>query len=140
MQQLLKQKEQQETGEQKQQDNKNENEIQIQEQLQLNREQKQTVDKDKLIWKPIQEQQPTQDKMSQISSNTKSDNLNLSFGTPDSSQTDSEGVSPQIRNKHKYTQARDILPKFSISIEDEQNRLVTLNLANILIILTVKGK
>lgn len=47
--------------------------------------------------------------------------LNKSFTTPDSSQTDSDDVSPQIQRKRRTTHshARDILPRFSISIEDE---------------------
>lgn len=52
------------------------------------------------------------------SSNTKTDMLNIS--TPESSQTDSDDVSPQIQRKRKNTQ-RDMLPRFSISIEDEQS-------------------
>lgn len=51
-------------------------------------------------------------------SNTKTDMLNIS--TPESSQTDSDDVSPQIQRKRKNTQ-RDMLPRFSISIEDEQS-------------------
>lgn len=49
----------------------------------------------------------------------KSDTLNIS--TPDSSQTDSDDVSPQIQRKRKNTHQRDILPRFSVSIEDEQS-------------------
>lgn len=63
-----------------------------------------------------------QSKSSEMSFEGKGFNTSLSFNTPDSSQTDSEGISPQVRNKHKYT--RDFLPKFSISIEDDQNRFV----------------
>lgn len=40
------------------------------------------------------------------------------FSTPESSQTDSDDVSPQIQRKRK-TAHRDILPRFSISVEDE---------------------
>lgn len=47
----------------------------------------------------------------------KADTLNVS--TPDSSQTDSDDVSPQIQRKRKNTHQRDMLPRFSISIEDE---------------------
>lgn len=39
--------------------------------------------------------------------------------TPESSQTDSDDFSPQIARKRKGVCARDILPRFSISIEDE---------------------
>ncbi|XP_055858037.1 microtubule-associated serine/threonine-protein kinase 3 isoform X2 [Episyrphus balteatus] len=39
--------------------------------------------------------------------------------TPESSQTDSDDLSPQIYRKRKTINARDILPRFSISIEDE---------------------
>ncbi|KAG4079765.1 hypothetical protein HA402_014896 [Bradysia odoriphaga] len=40
------------------------------------------------------------------------------ISTPESSQTDSDDVSPQIQRKRK-TGHRDILPRFSISVEDE---------------------
>lgn len=42
------------------------------------------------------------------------------LSTPESSQTDSDDVSPQIQRKRK-SHAREILPRFSISIEDEQS-------------------
>lgn len=38
--------------------------------------------------------------------------------TPDSSQTESDDVSPQIQRKRRL-QNRDSVPKFSISVEDE---------------------
>lgn len=47
----------------------------------------------------------------------KSDALNIS--TPDSSQTDSDDLSPQIQRKRRNTHQRDMLPRFSISIEDD---------------------
>ncbi|XP_050313246.1 microtubule-associated serine/threonine-protein kinase 3 [Anthonomus grandis grandis] len=43
--------------------------------------------------------------------------------TPESSQTDSDDVSPQIPRRRRAGHGRDILPKFSISVEDEQNFL-----------------
>lgn len=43
------------------------------------------------------------------------------FSTPESSQTDSDDVSPQIQRKRKTLHARDILPRFSISIDDEHS-------------------
>lgn len=43
------------------------------------------------------------------------------FSTPDSSQTDSDDVSPQIQRKRKSAHQRDILPRFSISIEDDHS-------------------
>ncbi|XP_022226103.2 microtubule-associated serine/threonine-protein kinase 1 [Drosophila obscura] len=43
----------------------------------------------------------------------------FSRSTPESSQTDSDDFSPQINRKRKGVCARDILPRFSISIEDE---------------------
>lgn len=46
------------------------------------------------------------------------------LSTPESSQTDSDDVSPQIQRKRKTTHARDILPRFSISIDDEHSRFV----------------
>lgn len=56
-------------------------------------------------------------KLKIIAKASKSDTLNIS--TPDSSQTDSDDVSPQIQRKRKNTHQRDMLPRFSISIEDE---------------------
>lgn len=56
-------------------------------------------------------------KLKVVAKTSKSDTLNIS--TPDSSQTDSDDVSPQIQRKRKNTHQRDILPRFSISIEDE---------------------
>ncbi|KAL3290148.1 hypothetical protein HHI36_023512 [Cryptolaemus montrouzieri] len=44
--------------------------------------------------------------------------LSRALSTPDSSQTDSDDVSPQIQRKRKTTHTRDVLPKFSISMED----------------------
>ncbi|XP_034659666.1 microtubule-associated serine/threonine-protein kinase 3 isoform X1 [Drosophila subobscura] len=43
----------------------------------------------------------------------------FSRSTPESSQTDSDDFTPQINRKRKGVCARDILPRFSISIEDE---------------------
>ncbi|XP_076261972.1 microtubule-associated serine/threonine (MAST) protein kinase dop isoform X5 [Rhynchophorus ferrugineus] len=43
--------------------------------------------------------------------------------TPESSQTDSDDVSPQIHRRRKVAHGRDILPKFSISVEDEPSSL-----------------
>ncbi|XP_037940617.1 microtubule-associated serine/threonine-protein kinase 3 [Teleopsis dalmanni] len=45
--------------------------------------------------------------------------ISLNSNTPESSQTDSDDFSPQIHRKRKGVCARDILPRFSISIEDE---------------------
>ncbi|KAL5289816.1 MAST4 family protein [Megaselia abdita] len=42
---------------------------------------------------------------------------NKTLSTPESSQTDSDDVSPQIQRKRKTTTIRPILPKFSISLE-----------------------
>jgi microtubule-associated serine/threonine kinase len=42
------------------------------------------------------------------------------LSTPESSQTDSDDVSPQIQRKRKTGHSsKDILPRFSISVEDE---------------------
>lgn len=49
------------------------------------------------------------------------ENRNKVVSTPDSSQTDSDDVSPQIQRKRKTTHQRDILPRFSISIEDDHS-------------------
>ncbi|XP_055591772.1 microtubule-associated serine/threonine-protein kinase 1-like [Uranotaenia lowii] len=43
------------------------------------------------------------------------------LSTPESSQTDSDDVSPQIQRKRRTVHNRGILPKFSISIEDDQS-------------------
>uniref|UniRef100_A0A1B0CFH9 non-specific serine/threonine protein kinase n=2 Tax=Lutzomyia longipalpis TaxID=7200 RepID=A0A1B0CFH9_LUTLO len=43
------------------------------------------------------------------------------LSTPESSQTDSDDVSPQIQRKRKTGHSKDILPRFSISIEDEHS-------------------
>lgn len=56
-------------------------------------------------------------KLKVVAKTSKSDTLNIS--TPDSSQTDSDDVSPQIQRKRKNTHQRDMLPRFSISVEDE---------------------
>lgn len=56
-------------------------------------------------------------KLKVVAKASKSDTLNVS--TPESSQTDSDDVSPQIQRKRKNTHQRDMLPRFSISIEDE---------------------
>ncbi|XP_065165228.1 microtubule-associated serine/threonine-protein kinase 3 isoform X2 [Atheta coriaria] len=45
--------------------------------------------------------------------------LNRTVSTPESSQTDSDDVSPQITRRRKNVHTRDLLPKFSISIEDD---------------------
>ncbi|GJQ68805.1 hypothetical protein Trydic_g5065 [Trypoxylus dichotomus] len=49
--------------------------------------------------------------------------LSKTVSTPESSQTDSDDVSPQIQRRRKTGHARDMLPKFSISVEDEQSSL-----------------
>lgn len=41
------------------------------------------------------------------------------LSTPESSQTESDDVSPQIQRKRRSIRAREMLPRFSISIEDE---------------------
>ncbi|KAB0790374.1 hypothetical protein PPYR_15259 [Photinus pyralis] len=51
--------------------------------------------------------------------------LNKTVSTPESSQTDSDDVSPQIQRKRKSGHARDILPRFSISVEDEHSSIET---------------
>lgn len=51
--------------------------------------------------------------------------LTRTVSTPESSQTDSDDVSPQIHRKRKTGHNRDILPKFSISVEDEHSGIET---------------
>lgn len=51
--------------------------------------------------------------------------LTRTVSTPESSQTDSDDVSPQIHRKRKTGHNRDILPKFSISVEDEHSSIET---------------
>lgn len=43
------------------------------------------------------------------------------INTPESSQTDSDDVSPQIQRKRKTGHARESIPRFSISIEDDRD-------------------
>lgn len=50
--------------------------------------------------------------------NNSGDALSVSLSTPDSSQTESDDVSPQIQRK-RHSHTRDKLPRFSISIDDE---------------------
>lgn len=64
--------------------------------------------------------------------NNKIDNRKISLdlslcnmSTPESSQTDSDDVSPQIYRRRKTGHGRDILPKFSISVEDEHSSIDT---------------
>ncbi|KAF5304296.1 hypothetical protein FQR65_LT07988 [Abscondita terminalis] len=51
--------------------------------------------------------------------------LSKTVSTPESSQTDSDDVSPQIQRKRKSGHARDMLPRFSISVEDEHSSIET---------------
>ncbi|XP_043674736.1 microtubule-associated serine/threonine-protein kinase 3 isoform X5 [Vespula pensylvanica] len=50
--------------------------------------------------------------------NIQSENTSINLSTPDSSQTESEDISPQIQRK-RHTHSRDKLPRFSIPIDDE---------------------
>lgn len=43
------------------------------------------------------------------------------ISTPESSQTDSDDVSPQIQRKRRTGHQKDFIPRFSISIEDEHS-------------------
>lgn len=107
------------------QKDKKHQEIQAQKQQSQESEQKEEKEQSKReLYRKSRPDQSQQKKSSDISVEGKGFNASLSFGTPDSSQTDSGGVSPQVRNKQKYTQSRDFLPKFSISIEDDHNRFV----------------
>ncbi|XP_011269064.1 microtubule-associated serine/threonine-protein kinase 3 isoform X3 [Camponotus floridanus] len=49
---------------------------------------------------------------------TQAEGASINLSTPDSSQTESEDISPQIQRK-RHTHSRDKLPRFSISIDDE---------------------
>lgn len=49
---------------------------------------------------------------------TQAEGTSINLSTPDSSQTESEDISPQIQRK-RHTHSRDKLPRFSISIDDE---------------------
>lgn len=49
---------------------------------------------------------------------TQAERTSINLSTPDSSQTESEDISPQIQRK-RHTHSRDKLPRFSISIDDE---------------------
>lgn len=50
--------------------------------------------------------------------NTQAEGTSINLSTPDSSQTESDDISPQIQRK-RHTHSRDKLPRFSISIDDE---------------------
>lgn len=50
--------------------------------------------------------------------NAKVEGMPINLSTPDSSQTESEDISPQIQRK-RHTHSRDKLPRFSISVDDE---------------------
>lgn len=54
---------------------------------------------------------------SNIISNSTEASCSLQFATPDSSQTESDDISPQIQRK-RHTHSRDKLPRFSISVDD----------------------
>lgn len=49
--------------------------------------------------------------------NTQTEMMSFNLSTPDSSQTESEDISPQIQRK-RHTHSRDKLPRFSISIDE----------------------
>lgn len=51
--------------------------------------------------------------------------LSRTTSTPESSQTDSDDVSPQIQRKRRTGHSRDMLPRFSISVEDDHSSLET---------------
>lgn len=53
-----------------------------------------------------------------IVKSTQAEGASINLSTPDSSQTESEDISPQIQRK-RHTHSRDKLPRFSISIDDE---------------------
>jgi len=48
----------------------------------------------------------------------RAERTSMNLSTPDSSQTESEDISPQIQRK-RHTHSRDKLPRFSISVDDE---------------------
>lgn len=87
----------------------------------------------KIIHQYLKQQQNPQTLFSKLTINTNTlDNQKLfdthqisllgtrkTLSTPESSQTDSDDVSPQIQRKRRTIHAREILPKFSISIEDD---------------------
>ncbi|KOC68176.1 Microtubule-associated serine/threonine-protein kinase 2 [Habropoda laboriosa] len=50
--------------------------------------------------------------------NSQVEGTSISLSTPDSSQTESEDISPQIQRK-RHVHSRDKLPRFSICIDDE---------------------
>lgn len=54
---------------------------------------------------------------SSIANNSLEGSCSLNFATPESSQTESDDISPQIQRK-RHTHSRDKLPRFSISVDD----------------------
>lgn len=49
---------------------------------------------------------------------TQAERMSINLSTPDSSQTESDDISPQIQRK-RHAHSRDKLPRFSISVDDE---------------------
>lgn len=71
--------------------------------------------------KKVSNPEPTSSSSSSVSVKNLQDPfkiLNRNISTPESSQTDSDDVSPQIQRKRKTISHREILPKFSISVEE----------------------
>lgn len=50
--------------------------------------------------------------------NSQIEGASINLSTPDSSQTESEDISPQIQRK-RHVHSRDKLPRFSISVDDD---------------------
>ncbi|XP_011503175.1 PREDICTED: microtubule-associated serine/threonine-protein kinase 3 isoform X2 [Ceratosolen solmsi marchali] len=56
-------------------------------------------------------------------------NSGIYYSTPDSSQTESDDISPQIQRK-RHGHSREKLPRFSISFDDDTNIMLDLTVAN----------
>lgn len=54
-----------------------------------------------------------------VKNTTLADGTAVNFSTPDSSQTESDDISPQIQRKRHTHSSRDKLPRFSISIDGD---------------------
>lgn len=61
---------------------------------------------------------PTNESQLNVIKSAQAEGTSINLSTPDSSQTESEDISPQIQRK-RHTHCRDKLPRFSISIDDE---------------------
>lgn len=66
---------------------------------------------------------PSNESQLTIVKNTQTEAMSINLSTPDSSQTESEDISPQIQRK-RHTHSRDKLPRFSIFFDNQCTRVI----------------